>query len=109
MVLADGQTVTADLQYFRNSIRNPDDQVVAGYQAVMPPFPQISEEEILLIMAYLESEPTGLRGGQSGQESEPQEAAGQDRQAPEQPPNNQGGEGQTRDRQQQQQADQPPE
>ncbi len=72
VVLADGQTVTANLQYIRNSIRNPDAQVVAGFQPVMPPFPQLSEEEILLIVAYLESEPVGLRGGGQGAEDEPQ-------------------------------------
>lgn len=108
VVLTDGRMVTADLQYFRNSIRNPDDQVVAGYQAVMPPFPQISEEEILLIMAYLESEPTGLRGSSASQEDQPRDGGQQDRQAPEQPPTNQNGEGQNGGNQPQQ-ANQPPE
>src|SRR5690606_16496484 len=75
VVLTDGRTITADAQYFRNSIRDPDAQIVAGYQALMPPFPQISEEEILLIMAYLESERAGIRtSGSQAEDEETQNA-----------------------------------
>lgn len=82
VVLTDGRTVTADLKYFRNSIRNPDDDVVAGYQAVMPPYPQITEDEILLIMAYLESDAASNREGRASQDGEADDAAAPDNQAP---------------------------
>lgn len=78
----DGRTVTADLKYFRNSIRNPDDDVVAGYQAVMPPYPQITEEEILLIMAYLESVSAGRAEERASQQGAAPDAAAPEDQAP---------------------------
>jgi len=55
--LESGQSVKADEQYLRNSIRNPAEQVVKGYRPVMPAYRpnQISEAEILKIIAYLRS------------------------------------------------------
>ncbi|MGI8437021.1 MAG: cytochrome c oxidase subunit II [Chthoniobacterales bacterium] len=54
--LSDGTLVTADDQYLRDSILQPNKQVAAGYQAIMPTFQgQISEEELNSIIAYLKS------------------------------------------------------
>lgn len=57
--LADGTTVIADENYLRTAIIKPQEHVVAGYQPVMPSFSgQLSETEILQILAYLKSLPT---------------------------------------------------
>jgi cytochrome c oxidase subunit 2 len=54
--LTDGQIVTADEQYLRESILNPAAKVVAGYQPVMPTFEgQLSEEQIFQLMEYIKS------------------------------------------------------
>jgi cytochrome c oxidase subunit II len=56
--LADGRTVIADEGYLRDSILLPHKDVVAGFEPVMPSFQgQLSEEEILDLIAYLKSEP----------------------------------------------------
>ena len=48
--------VTADDRYIRDSILLPKSQVVAGYEPVMPSFQgQISEADLLKIMAYIKS------------------------------------------------------
>jgi cytochrome c oxidase subunit 2 len=54
--LSNGQTITADENYVRNSILNPGSQVVAGFQPVMPTFEgMISEEQLLSLIAYIRS------------------------------------------------------
>jgi cytochrome c oxidase subunit II len=54
--LQGGATVTADEGYIRDSILLPQSQVVAGYQPVMPSFKgQVSEEQILQLIAYIKS------------------------------------------------------
>ena len=54
--LTDGQIVTADEQYLRESILNPAAKVVAGYQPVMPTFEgQLSEEQIFQLIEYIKS------------------------------------------------------
>jgi cytochrome c oxidase subunit 2 len=51
-----GRTVVADAAYIRDSILLPKRDVVAGYEPVMPSFEgQVSEAEILDIVAYLKS------------------------------------------------------
>ncbi|MDG3008184.1 cytochrome c oxidase subunit II [Paludisphaera mucosa] len=48
--------VTADDRYIRDSILLPKDQVVAGYEPIMPSFKdQISETDLLKIIAYIKS------------------------------------------------------
>lgn len=48
--------VTADDRYLRDSILLPKSQVVAGFQPLMPSYEgQISEEELLKILAYIKS------------------------------------------------------
>jgi cytochrome c oxidase subunit 2 len=51
-----GQTVEADEAYVRNSILNPSEQIVAGYQNIMPTFKgQVNEEQMLLLITYIKS------------------------------------------------------
>lgn len=64
--LASGQTVTADQSYIRQSILEPNARVVAGYDAIMPSFQgQVSEEQILQLIAYIQSlsDGDGTSGG----------------------------------------------
>lgn len=57
--LSDGTTVIADDRYLRDSILLPDSQVVAGYAPIMPSFEgQLSEEDLLALIAYLKSTST---------------------------------------------------
>jgi cytochrome c oxidase subunit 2 len=54
--LSDGQVVTADETYLRESIVNPAAKVVAGYQPVMPTFEgRLSEEQIFQLIEYIKS------------------------------------------------------
>ena len=54
--LQDGRSVRADEAYIRDSILLPKRDVVAGYAPVMPSFAgQVSEEEILELIAYIKS------------------------------------------------------
>ena len=66
--LSDGTTVTADDAYIRESILQPSAQIVAGYKPIMPTFQgQISENQILDIIAYIKSLSTvpGAQGAES--------------------------------------------
>ncbi|MGH9327952.1 MAG: cytochrome c oxidase subunit II [Terriglobia bacterium] len=54
--LSDGTTVIADDAYIRRSILEPSAQIVAGFKPIMPTFQgQISEDQILEIIAYIKS------------------------------------------------------
>lgn len=55
--LDSGQRVTADENYLRESILNPNAKIVAGYRAgVMPSFQgQLGEDALLQIVAYIKS------------------------------------------------------
>ena len=54
--LTNGQTVTADEEYIRNSILNPSGQIVEGYQPIMPTFKgQVTEEQLVQLVAYVKS------------------------------------------------------
>lgn len=53
--LKDGTTVVADEQYLRESIVNPNKQLVAGYSPVMPPYNYLKEEQIQQLIAYIKS------------------------------------------------------
>lgn len=62
VALSDGSVVKADEAYIRESILYPSAKVVAGWQNIMPPFKgQISEEEILQVIAFLQT----LKRGQT--------------------------------------------
>lgn len=54
--LADGRTVTADENYIRNHIENPQANTVKGFNPVMPTFKGlISETEMNALIAYIKS------------------------------------------------------
>ena len=54
--LKDGASVLADDAYLRDAILDPNKQVVAGYQPIMPAYKgQIDEEGIFKLIAYLKS------------------------------------------------------
>jgi cytochrome c oxidase subunit 2 len=52
--LQNGQSVTADEGYLRESILNPQAKVVAGFQPVMPPYQgRVNEEQLMELIAYI--------------------------------------------------------
>jgi cytochrome c oxidase subunit 2 len=54
--LENGQTVTADEDYLRESILQPAAKVVAGFRPIMPSFEgQLGEEGLLHVIAYIKS------------------------------------------------------
>ncbi|MEO8072471.1 MAG: cytochrome c oxidase subunit II [Acidobacteriota bacterium] len=62
--LTNGQTLTADEEYIRNSILNPSSQIVEGYQPIMPTFKgQVTEEQLIQLVAYVKSLSTNKGGG----------------------------------------------
>ena len=48
-------TVTADDAYIVQSIRDPNSQVVKGFQAIMPAQPTMSDQDIAHIIAYIKT------------------------------------------------------
>lgn len=68
--LSNGQTVKADDEYIRNSILNPSAQIVEGYQPIMPTFKgQVTEEQLVSLVAYIKSLSGGASGNTSGTSS----------------------------------------
>jgi cytochrome c oxidase subunit 2 len=64
--LADGQKVLADEAYLRESITEPRAKTVAGFQQIMPTFKgQVSEEQLLELIAYIRSISSGPAAGGS--------------------------------------------
>ena len=64
VTLRDGRTVLADEAYVRESILNPSAKLVTGFEPVMPAFQgQLSEEQLLRILAYLNTLKGGAPGG----------------------------------------------
>lgn len=62
VTLRDGRRVPADDDYIRESILNPGAKIVAGYENIMPTFQgQVSEEEIMRLIAYFQT----LKKGQT--------------------------------------------
>jgi cytochrome c oxidase subunit II len=55
--LSDGRTVIADDAYVRESILEPNAKIVAGFEPnIMPNFKgQISEEQVIQLIAYVKS------------------------------------------------------
>ena len=54
--LASGETVIADERYLTNSILRPEDQIVAGYEPVMPSFEGVVDEgELVALVAFIKS------------------------------------------------------
>jgi cytochrome c oxidase subunit II len=60
--LDNGNTVTADASYIRESILNPTAKIVAGYQPLMPTFQgQVTEEQLLALAEYIKGLPAVQR------------------------------------------------
>jgi cytochrome c oxidase subunit 2 len=85
VLFEDGTKAVADDDYIRESILNPAAKVVAGYKPVMPTFQgQVTEEQILQLIAYIKSltkDQTGAAAGPDTVEGEisgnaPTKAAG---------------------------------
>ncbi|CDX22501.1 Cytochrome c oxidase, subunit II [Mesorhizobium sp. ORS 3324] len=56
VALANQQTVIADERYLRDSILNPNKEIAAGYEPVMPSFDGLIDEgELQMLLAYLKS------------------------------------------------------
>ena len=52
--LEDGREVQVDAAYVERSIRDPQADVVAGFNVPMPPF-ELTDEEVDAVVAYIES------------------------------------------------------
>jgi cytochrome c oxidase subunit 2 len=75
--LQDGSKVIADESYIRESILNPRAKVVAGFQPIMPTFQgQVSEEQVLQLIAYIKSIGAKSQGREAAAASQPSGAAG---------------------------------
>lgn len=54
--LADGKTVKADEEYLRESMEEPNEQIVKGFQPIMPTFKgTLKDDDIAAIIAYLKT------------------------------------------------------
>ena len=54
--LASGERVTADAEYIRESILNPQAKIVAGFPPIMPTFQgQVNEQQVLALTEYIRS------------------------------------------------------
>lgn len=72
---ADGSSAVADEEYIRRSILEPQAEIVAGYEPVMPTYKgRITDQEVRAIIAYLRS--VSEKGGQ-GETARTQPADGE--------------------------------
>ena len=53
--LTDDTKVIADEAYLRESIRQPQQRIVKGFAAAMPPYAHLSDEQVEQLVAYLKS------------------------------------------------------
>ena len=68
--MADGTDVLADESYIRESIVNPQAKTVEGFQQIMPTYQgQLSEEQILHLIAYIRSLGAPATGGTTPSEA----------------------------------------
>ena len=73
--LTDGRTVTADDDYLRQSIVAPNTEIVAGFQPLMPTYAgQLTEEQVMELIAYIKSLRTEGAPQQSVPPAKPQAA-----------------------------------
>jgi cytochrome c oxidase subunit 2 len=49
------EKILADSDYLTRSIREPSAEVVEGYPAIMPPFPDLSDDDIKALQDWLET------------------------------------------------------
>jgi cytochrome c oxidase subunit 2 len=90
VTLQDGQKLTADESYIRESILNPKAKLVSGYQPIMPTFQGlVSEEQLLQLIAYVRSlSPQGAGSSSSAPPSNGAPSSGQANPAASQPQTN---------------------
>lgn len=55
VALRDGEVVTVDEEYLRESITNPSAKVVEGYAPIMPSFASLEEDEVMDLVAYIKT------------------------------------------------------
>jgi cytochrome c oxidase subunit 2 len=78
VTLQDGSTVVADEAYIRESILKPEAKVVAGWQPIMPTFlGQVSEEDIIALIAYIKSLQPGQTPVRTEEATPPQVQTGE--------------------------------
>ncbi len=53
--LQDGTKVTVDEPYLKESIVDPNAKVVKGFSPIMPPYSQLSEEDLKALIEYIKS------------------------------------------------------
>jgi cytochrome c oxidase subunit 2 len=77
VTLSDGETVTADENYIRESILAPGAEIVRGFQNIMPTFKGIiTDDEIASVIAYIKSlSEKGRAAGEAHGEQEEGHAA----------------------------------
>jgi cytochrome c oxidase subunit 2 len=67
--LANGETITVDDTYLRESILMPQTRLVAGYQPLMPTFQGlVNEEGVMSLIEYIKSLPAGPGTGAAPQQ-----------------------------------------
>jgi cytochrome c oxidase subunit 2 len=67
VALANGQVITADENYIRESVLNPQAKVVNGFQPIMPSFQGIvTEEQLTQLIAYLKTLKSSAPGATAG-------------------------------------------
>ncbi len=70
--LQNGQSQTVDEAYIRESITNPQAKLVAGFGAIMPTFQgQISEDQLVQLVAFIKSLPAGSQTQQPANAASP--------------------------------------
>ena len=53
--LVDGSTVTADDAFLAESIKDPAAKIVEGFQPIMPPYDNLTDEDVANIIAYIKT------------------------------------------------------
>jgi cytochrome c oxidase subunit 2 len=72
--LENGQTVSADINYVRRSILDPQAEIVEGYPPIMPTYTgQIDEAELLTLVEYIQSLGATPAQGESASGTAPEE------------------------------------
>jgi len=72
VMLEGGRQVMVDENYVRESILNPQAKVVAGFQPIMPTFAgQVSEEQIVELIAYIKSLSKQKKEGDGAKDAAP--------------------------------------
>jgi cytochrome c oxidase subunit II len=55
VTLSDGKAIVADEEYLRESLEEPNEQVVKGFQPIMPSFKTLKPDEVAALIAYMKT------------------------------------------------------